>query len=184
MNQSPGGVGGARDSQGFPGATTQALLEALGGLRAATGRVHGRGRASTCGSLPHLEDMGRGTMAVEGYLSTHGNEAYVGQIAQGTGLAVARVSNLVGTLEAKGLVERHHSREDNRRVTVRLTPQGEERCRQIQGAMGGYVEALLTELGPEDSTELIRLIAAVTRAVEKVGPPTLESTATEDQEGK
>lgn len=59
------------------------------------------------------------------HLIRHGPRS-AGELAAGISLSQATVTGILDRLEKKGLVERHRSEEDRRRVVVALTPAGRE----------------------------------------------------------
>lgn len=61
-------------------------------------------------------------------------------LANAMGLSVSRVSRLVDTLDARGLVERRPCPTDARAVNVTLTPAGSALTRRAQDAVFAFVE--------------------------------------------
>jgi len=76
------------------------------------------------------------------------------EIAEAMGLSFSRVSRLIDTLEARGLVERRPCPTDARAVNVTLTPDGLALARRAQDAVFAFVEErfFATLTGPEIAT--------------------------------
>ncbi len=86
-------------------------------------------------------------------------------IAGLAGLSRPSMTNVLDRLEARGLIERHHSRRDRRRVELVLTQRGEE----LVAGLGRPVRATLeAPLGALDAEQLARVdegLALVRRAL-------------------
>lgn len=91
----------------------------------------------------------------------------VGRLAGEFDLTRATVSDAVGSLEKKGLVERDPWPDDKRVATLRLTPAGEEAAKGI-ATWANAVEGGLTASSPEEKEVVMRflmgLIASLQRA--------------------
>ena len=82
-------------------------------------------------------------------------------IADETGVSKATLSGVLGTLEKRGLVQRHKSEDDGRLVLVALTPSGRRMITRLFPQINGE-ETLATRLLPpgtkEDAAEVLRLL--------------------------
>lgn len=76
------------------------------------------------------------------------------EIAEAMGLSFSRVSRLIGTLEARGLVERRPCPTDARAVNVTLTGDGQALAQKAQDAVFAFVEErfFATLTAPEIAT--------------------------------
>lgn len=104
----------------------------------------------------------RGENAVLTYLMRHVEEVHPGDIADALSLVPGRMTDILKTLEKKGMIRREKDPEDGRRVLVRITPKGSrsvmERREQIREQYSGLYETL----GLEDTVRLIELLKKVT----------------------
>lgn len=80
-------------------------------------------------------------------------------IAHLSGLSRAAVSSVVNTLERDSLVTRTRESEDRRVVTIRLTPEGEQRIASAYARQSERAEHLWRDLSPDD----LRTLAALCR---------------------
>ena len=103
----------------------------------------------------------RGENAVLTYLVRHPTEVHPGELAQKLSLVPGRMTDILKTLEKKGMIRREKDPEDRRRVLVKITPKGirnvTERREQIRIQYSGLYEAL----GLEDTVRLIDLLKRV-----------------------
>ena len=103
----------------------------------------------------------RGENAVLTYLMHHPTQAYPSRLAQKLSLVPGRMTDILKTLEKKGMIRREKDPEDRRRVQVIITPKGirnvTERREHIRIQYSGLYEAL----GLEDTVKLIELLAKV-----------------------
>ena len=103
----------------------------------------------------------RGENAVLTYLVHHPTEAHPSKLAEKLSLVPGRMTDILNTLEKKGMIRREKDPEDRRRVLVMITPKGirnvTERREQIRVQYSGLYEAL----GLEDTVKLIELLAKV-----------------------
>lgn len=103
----------------------------------------------------------------------------IGSIAQKLGVEGPAVTGIVTRLEQSGLVERVHTREDRRIVTVSLTPEGQDIIRSLEPVVAEFNERLLSKDQRQALLEqLYHLIAAVSTVAPDTGnrfgsPPSL-----------
>ena len=105
----------------------------------------------------------RGENAVLTYLVRHPAEVHLGELAEKLSLVPGRMTDILKTLEKKGMIRREKDPEDRRRVLVMITPKGirnvTERREQIRIQYSGLYKAL----GLDDTVKLIELLAKVNR---------------------
>ena len=105
----------------------------------------------------------RGENAVLTYLVRHPAEVRPGELAEKLSLVPGRMTDILKTLEKKGMIRREKDPEDRRRVLVMITPKGirnvTERREQIRIQYSGLYKAL----GLDDTVKLIELLAKVNR---------------------
>src|SRR4051794_31271629 len=104
-------------------------------------------------SLSGVECLGRLAAVGDGERSMR-----LSALAAATGLSLSRISRIVDTLEARGLVERRSSETDARAVEAHLTPAGLDLVRQAQASHFASVqERFFKQLSPDE----IQTLAAV-----------------------
>lgn len=81
-----------------------------------------------------------------------------GELSKSSGLSVSRVTNILNSLEKKGLIEKHSGDTDRRKVYVSLTDAGKAFIIERHGEVVSRYERVFQKLGMEDSMEYIRLI--------------------------
>lgn len=101
--------------------------------------------------------LARGELLALYYLQSSGG-AYPGQLSDELSVSTARIAAMLRDMEEKGWIERRDDASDNRHTLVTLTGAG---LQEISRRREQTVEALsgvLRALGPEDASELIRLL--------------------------
>lgn len=101
--------------------------------------------------------LARGELLALYYLQSSGG-AYPGQLSDELSVSTARIAAMLRDMEEKGWIERRDDTSDNRHTLVTLTGAG---LQEISRRREQTVEALsgvLRTLGPEDASELIRLL--------------------------
>ena len=105
----------------------------------------------------------RGENAVLTWLVRQEEDVHPGDLAEKLSLVPGRMTDILKTLEKKGMIRRERDPEDRRRVLVRITPKGArsvtERREQIRVQYSGLYEAL----GLNDTVKLIELLHKVNR---------------------
>ena len=105
----------------------------------------------------------RGENAVLTWLVRQQEDVHPGDLAEKLSLVAGRMTDILKTLEKKGMIRRERDPEDRRRVLVRITPKGArsvtERREQIRVQYSGLYEAL----GLDDTVKLIELLHKVNR---------------------
>ena len=87
-------------------------------------------------------------------------------IAEAMGLSFSRVSRLIDTLEARGLVERRPCPTDARAVNVTLTSDGEALARRAQDAVFAFVEERF--FASLDEEEIATLASVFPRLIDRL----------------
>ncbi len=109
-----------------------------------------------------LESL-RGENAVLTWLVRQQEDVHPGDLAEKLSLVPGRMTDILKTLEKKGMIRRERDPEDRRRVLVRITPKGArsvmDRREQIRVQYSGLYE----ELGLDDTIKLIELLHKVNR---------------------
>ncbi|MFC5268645.1 MarR family winged helix-turn-helix transcriptional regulator [Kribbella qitaiheensis] len=93
-------------------------------------------------------------------------QATPGQLATQLGLSPAAMTNRVDALERHGYVERHHDRDDRRKVVATLTPSGLELWQQALGDITQVEVDLVGQLSTTDQDSLITLLRGLMLATE------------------
>lgn len=78
------------------------------------------------------------------------------QIAAGMGITMPSATVLVDRLERHGLAEHRRDPHDRRVVRVQLTRVAQEVAERVLAEWGQRVEAVLTELTPEEQAALVK----------------------------
>ncbi len=92
----------------------------------------------------------------------------IGGLAQRLGVTYATTSNIADALQAKGLIARRPLPEDQRVITLHLTPQGVTRVGEVEDVLD-EIEAAVTELAPTDQAALQRVSQAIVRRLQQRG---------------
>lgn len=107
------------------------------------------------------------------HLLFHGVELRrVGKLAEEFGLTRATVSDAVGSLEKKGLIERGPWPEDKRVATLGLTPAGEEVARGL-ATWANVVEGSLSASSPEEKEVVMRFLMGLIASLQGAGVVTV-----------
>ncbi|MFC3747449.1 MarR family winged helix-turn-helix transcriptional regulator [Paenibacillus sp. GCM10012306] len=93
----------------------------------------------------------------------HSNEQglKVSEIGRILGWAAPTVTQLVNSLEARGMVERQADSEDRRAVRIQLTEQGKKVTRRVHAYMNEELVKLVEYLGEDESNQLCDLLLKV-----------------------
>ncbi len=108
----------------------------------------------------------RGEMFVLEFVRSRG-QVQPGEISRAMRVSTARIAAVLGQLETKGLLVRMPLPEDHRKVTVSLTPFGEETIRAHYGKMRTHVDEVFRSLGEEDTDELVRILKRVKAIIDQ-----------------
>jgi DNA-binding MarR family transcriptional regulator len=97
-----------------------------------------------------------------------GRPQTLSQIANGMGLEKAQLSRTVSTLVKRGLVSKKINPQNNREVSISLTPEGLRHHRIILAAGEATNDRLLAEFPDETRTVLVRQIEHLTRGAREL----------------
>ena len=119
------------------------------------------------------EAQGRGLSPIQAqflvHLLFHGvGLRRVGRLAREFDLTRATVSDAVGSLEKKGLVERENWPEDKRVATLRLSPAGKEVAMGL-ATWANAVEELLASSPPEEKEIVMRFLMRLVASLQRSG---------------
>ncbi|MDO5423102.1 MAG: MarR family transcriptional regulator [Eubacteriales bacterium] len=111
--------------------------------------------------------MVKGESNVLLYLADYEEGVLAGQIARELGLSASRGTNILNSLEKKGLVIRRNDAEDRRKVYISLTEEGKKTMMAHYNEFVSDFEEVFRELGEEDAKEYIRILKRLTEIMEK-----------------
>jgi len=100
------------------------------------------------------------------YLYGNGGSAVPKELTEFFDVSPARVTKLLGDLEDRGFVTREGDPADRRRVTVRLTPEGETYVLDLDAMFRRRLALLLERLGERDAREMVRLMTRFVEVME------------------
>jgi DNA-binding MarR family transcriptional regulator len=92
----------------------------------------------------------------------------VSDLAGSFNVTASGVTQLVTTLEERGLVARSMDPEDRRGVRVHLTEAGAAEAERIMASINGVFSGLVDHLGHEKSLRLLELLTEVTKYFDKL----------------
>ncbi|MGN8914606.1 MarR family winged helix-turn-helix transcriptional regulator [Anaerofustis butyriciformans] len=108
--------------------------------------------------IKKIEKVTLGEMAVLGFFIYEKDEATPTQLSERFKLSTARIANTLNSLEKKEYINRFHSSEDRRKVTVKITQKGKNIFEKMEEDALKEFNKLLEFLGDEDSSNLLRII--------------------------
>lgn len=92
------------------------------------------------------------------FLHSLNKEILAGQIARKLDLSASRVTNILNSLEKKGLIQKRIDAADKRRVYIFLTEHGRSFIRKKQEEVLYRYENIFRRLGMEDTQNYIRIM--------------------------
>ncbi|MEC0224143.1 MarR family transcriptional regulator [Paenibacillus odorifer] len=95
----------------------------------------------------------------------------VSEISRLLGFTPPTITQLINSLEAKQMVERHADPSDRRVVRVKLTERGKELTRKAEHYRDVMLDKLVQHLGEKDTKQLTELLLKVHEYVEDNPPP-------------
>ena len=114
-----------------------------------------------------LESL-RGENAVLTCLLHNEEELHPGELAEKLSLVPGRMTDILKTLEKKGMIRREPDPDDRRRVLVKITPKGirdvTERREKVRTQYSGLYQAL----GLYDTVKLIELLKKLNRYIDEM----------------
>jgi DNA-binding MarR family transcriptional regulator len=87
----------------------------------------------------------------------------VSEISKHLSVTPPSITQILNTLEARGLIERHMDTTDRRVIVVNLTKQGEQVTEQADEAFSNTMKGLIDYLGEQQSNQLADLLFKVFR---------------------
>ena len=108
-----------------------------------------------------------GEMAVMRALMRAGGSLTPSELADRAWVSSARIANILRALEAKGWVEREHSKTDRRRVHVTVTDKGFQDLEIKRREFENRTAAFLEQLGETDTQEMVRLLRRANEIIDR-----------------
>ena len=93
-------------------------------------------------------------------------QATPGELAKHLSMSPAALTNRLDALERRGYVERHHDRDDRRKVLARLTPAGLDIWQRGIGDIQEVEQSLVRSLSEADQDHLEALLRSLMEAAE------------------
>lgn len=106
-------------------------------------------------------DSIRGEYGVLRYLVYEQDRVSAGVLTSQLHVVPGRMTDILKSLEKKGLIERRRDEKDKRRVYVCVTPQGKKQARKMRSYIRKEYQGMFQLLGQRDTEELIRLLKIV-----------------------
>lgn len=106
-------------------------------------------------------DSIRGEYGVLRYLTYVKDKVSAGVLTDQLHVVPGRMTDILNSLENKGMVERCEDEEDRRRVLVCVTGQGRDQAHRLREEISKEYQGMFQILGSEDTQELIRLLKIV-----------------------
>ena len=88
---------------------------------------------------------------------TDDSEITISDIKGKLDVSMPAISQTLSSLEKKELIRREVAQQDRRKVTVLLTPLGEDVLNKVKNHANDMVDEIINHLGEEDTKELIRI---------------------------
>ena len=122
-----------------------------------------------------------GEMAVMRALMLAGGSLTPSELADRAWVSSARIANILRALEAKGWIEREHSKTDRRRVHVIVTDKGfqdlEIKRREFEERTAAFLEQLGENRYPRDGATFLDVPTKLSTAIKKGEMPSEDSQA-------
>lgn len=106
-----------------------------------------------------------------------------GDLAAALGLSRSTVSNLLGGMEARGLIARRSPDRDRRRVEVIATPDALDLFARFDAASAVIVADALAELSDDDRAAMVAALPALERLRDVLGSARSRAGSDETQDG-
>lgn len=113
-------------------------------------------------------------ICIEKWNHADGEGLKVSEISRHLGFSPPTITQLINSLEAKQMVERHADPSDRRVVRVKLTKRGKELTRKAERLRDAMLEKLVQYLGVEESKQFTGLLLKVHDFVRDNPPPDLD----------
>lgn len=92
------------------------------------------------------------------------------ELAERHAVSLPTMSNTITTLEERGLVARHRSSDDRRRVVISITPDGEAVLSEVRQHMEAAVAAVLRDVPEPDRQQLANGLDVLRAAFVRAAP--------------
>lgn len=106
-------------------------------------------------------DSIRGEYGVLRYLCYIEDHVHAGKLTEQLHVVPGRMTDILTSLEAKGLIRRVRGERDRRHVNVCITEEGKKQAVQMRQMISREYEGMFRILGSKDTEELIRLLKIV-----------------------
>ncbi len=108
-----------------------------------------------------VQDSIRGEYGTLHYLTYIKDGTTPGELTRHLHVVPGRMTDILSSLEYKGLIERKKNTQDKRKTEVRITEKGRAEAQKKRGAIRKEYAGMFKILGKEDTMELIRLLRIV-----------------------
>ncbi len=122
---------------------------------------------SEFGKRSSIDDLSMQEYALLRRLSTSDGSADLTSVREYLAVTKAAVSQMLASLEKRGLLVREIDPANRRNLIVTLTPDGIVRLRQKEAQVERRLQELLDELGPKDALQFITLINKMNTVLSK-----------------
>ncbi|MCI8770083.1 MAG: MarR family transcriptional regulator [Lachnospiraceae bacterium] len=112
-------------------------------------------------------DSIRGEYGVLRHLLDVEDKISAGMLTERLHVVPGRMTDILNSLEKKGLIKRYRDEEDKRRVNVRITDAGKREVKEKRKYISKEYQGMFQILGEENTKELIRLLRIVLGTVKK-----------------
>lgn len=106
-------------------------------------------------------DSIRGEYGVLRHLVDVEDKISAGMLTERLHVVPGRMTDILNSLEKKGLIKRYRDEEDKRRVNVRITDTGKKEVQEKRDYISQEYRGMFQILGRENTQELIRLLGIV-----------------------
>jgi len=108
--------------------------------------------------MEQMERNGKGECFILKYLSDKSTAILPSEISDAMHASTARISAALNTLEKKGQIYREIDKTNRRNILVTITEAGRQRIYAEIRMTRDYLIRIFTEMGEQDTTELLRLL--------------------------
>lgn len=115
-----------------------------------------------------VQDSIRGEHGVLRYLMVNQDKVTAGMLTEQLHVVPGRMTDILKSLENKGLIVRYRDEEDKRRVNVYITEKGKLEAVNKRTYIADEYQDLFQILGKKDTQELIRLLKIVLSYSDKI----------------
>ncbi len=106
-------------------------------------------------------DSIRGEYGVLRYLCYVEDHVHAGKLTEHLHVVPGRMTDILTSLESKGLIRRVRGEQDRRHVNVCITEEGRKQAVEMRQMISREYEGMFQILGQKDTEELIRLLKIV-----------------------